>query len=83
MPILGTGLAMVLSGGLRSIAGWAENSFKDGKIDAIEWTQLGATVLRVGAMTLAISLGMESGLVQSASIAVVLDYILLAIKKKK
>lgn len=32
----------------RSILGWVENAFKDGKITGWEWKQLGATILRCG-----------------------------------
>ena len=81
MPIITIGVASVLSGGLRSIAGWAENAFKDGKISKVEWMQLGSTVLRVGAMTVAITLGAGTGAAQSGGIAVIVDYILMGLKK--
>ena len=73
---------------LRSVAGWAENALKDNKITSFEWKQLGETVLRVGFIGVAAYFGLnELGLDVSAlgagASAVILDFILSAIKKKK
>jgi len=73
---------------LRSICGWLENALDDGKISMIEWSQLGSTVLRVGIMGLATFLGLEGmgidiGAIGAASSAVIMDFIISAIKKKK
>jgi len=73
---------------LRSVAGWAENALKDNKITSFEWKQLGSTVMRVGFIGVATYFGLNNaGLDVSAlgagASAVVLDFILSAIKKKK
>jgi hypothetical protein len=73
---------------VRSFAGWAENAFKDGTISAIEWKQLGETVLRVGMIGLGTYFGLNGmGIDVSAfgagAAAVVMDFIISAIKKKK
>jgi len=73
---------------LRSVAGWAENALKDNKITNFEWKQLGSTVMRVGFIGIATYFGLNNaGLDVSAlgagASAVVLDFILSAIKKKK
>lgn len=73
---------------LRSVAGWVENALKDKKITAFEWRQLGETVLRVGFIGVATYFGFnEAGVDLSAvgagASAIVLDFILMAIKKKK
>jgi len=44
---------------IRSVGGWLENSFKDGKIDDFEWKQLGETVLRVGLLGAATYYGLS------------------------
>ncbi len=81
MPIIGIPA-------LRSVVGWLENSLKDGKIDKFEWAQLGATVVRVGVIGAGTYFGLNgagidiSGIGAAAS-ALVLDFILNAIKKKK
>lgn len=73
---------------LRSIAGWLENSLEDGEVSTLEWQQLGATVLRVGTIGAATFFGLEglgfdvSALGASAS-ALVMDFILSAMKKSK
>ena len=81
MPIITTGVAAILAGGFRSVSGWIENSFKDGKIDKYEWFQLGSTVLRVGVMTLAIAFGAGTGAAESGGLAILADYLLYGLKK--
>lgn len=44
---------------LRSVLGWFQKAFADGKIEAYEWRKLGETVFRVGAMGLAGYFGLE------------------------
>ena len=78
----------VIAGGLRSVAGWAENAFEDGKITAFEWQQLGTTVLRVGILGFATyfglsGMGVDIDVFSSSAAAVLLDYVLMAVKKKK
>lgn len=73
---------------VRSVAGWLENAFDDGKITGFELKELGSTVLRVGIIGAATFFGLNnigldvSALGASAS-AVLLDFIISAIKKKK
>ncbi len=73
---------------LRSVAGWAENALKDGKIENFEWKQLGETVVRVGFIGAATYFGLnEVGYDISAlgagAAAIIIDVIISAIKKKK
>jgi hypothetical protein len=72
---------------VRSIAGWIENAFEDGKVDRFEVGKLGSTVLRVGIMGAAAFFGLEAfGLDVSAfaaaTSAVVLDFILGVFREK-
>lgn len=73
---------------VRSFAGWAENAFKDGVITPVEWKKLGETVLRVGIVGFATYFGLnEAGVDISAfgagASAVVMDFLFMALKKKK
>ncbi len=78
---------------LRSWGGWWENSFdakSDGgkEITKFELAQLGATTVRVTIMTVAVyfpldALGMDGAALAAAGSALVLDFILKAIKKQK
>ena len=73
---------------IRSAAGWAENALRDNKITNFEWKQLGETVLRVGFIGVATYFGLNelgfdvSALGASAS-AIILDFVLSAIRKSK
>ena len=73
---------------VRSIAGWLENSFKDGQIDKFEWAQLGATIVRVGIIGLGTYLGLNGMGVDVTALgastsAVVLDFIMHSIKLRE
>ena len=78
---------------LRSWGGWWENSFdakSDGgkKITDWEWAKLGATTVRVTILTVCTylplnALGIEGAGLAAAGSALVLDFILKAIKKQK
>lgn len=73
---------------VRGFAGWAENAMKDGVISPIEWKQLGETVIRIGIISAAAyfginGLGIDIDAFGASASAVVLDFILMAIKKKK
>ena len=76
-------LAIPLAALLRNVAGWLENSLKDGKISKYEWGKLGATILRVGALGLAIYYGFNLSEYQSAGLAVATDFLIHAIRKKR
>jgi hypothetical protein len=80
-------IPIVLLPVLRSVGGWLENALEDGKISMIEWAQLGSTVLRVGIMGIATllgcnGLGIDINAIGAAGSAVIMDFILNAIKKK-
>jgi len=79
-----TGLVVPVA---RSVLGWAENALADKKVTAFEWAKLGETIIRVGVMQLAIlfgmsEYGMEPSVVGAAAGALLLDFILSAMKKK-
>lgn len=81
LPILGIPI-------VRGIAGWAENAFKDGKVTKFEWAKLGETIVRVGVIAAGTfyglnTMGFDISAVGASAGAVVLDFILMAIKKKK
>ena len=73
---------------LRSVAGWLENSLKDGVISPFEWAKLGETVVRVGVIGFGLYFGLEQLLgiditaLGASAGAIVLDFVLAAIKKK-
>jgi hypothetical protein len=67
----------------RNLLGWVENAAKDGKIDNYEWSQLAATVVRVTTITVGINLGFGLDGLASAGSAIVADFVLAALKKKK
>jgi len=80
-PIIGLPIA-------RSIAGWAENALEDNSISVPEWQLLGATVMRVGMIGLATffglnGLGFDVSALGAGASAVIMDFIIGAIKKKK
>lgn len=73
---------------IRGVAGWAENALKDGKVTKFEWAKLGETMIRVGVITAATyfglsELGVDVSALGAGAGAVVLDFIIMAIKKKK
>ena len=73
---------------VRGVAGWAENALKDGVITKFELAKLGETVVRVGGISAAAyfglnGMGIDVSAFASGAGAVVLDFILMAIKKKK
>lgn len=78
---------------LRSWGGWLENVCDEKSeggtdITKFEWAQLGATTTRVTIMSLCAyfplnALGFDSAALAAAGSAVILDFILKAIKKQK
>lgn len=73
---------------LRSVGGWLENSLKDGVITHFEWAKLGETIVRVGIIAAGTyyglnGLGFDVSSIGAGAGAVVLDFILAAISKKK
>jgi hypothetical protein len=81
-------LAIVLGAPLvRNIAGWVENSFKDGVVDKYEWGQLGSTIVRISVIGAGTyfglnGLGIDVNVLGASAGAVVLDFILSSIKGK-
>ena len=72
---------------VRSVAGWLENSLKDGVINTFEWAQLGETIVRVGIIGGAAffglnGLGIDVSALGASAGAIVFDFILKAIKNK-
>jgi hypothetical protein len=73
-------------GMLRSIVGWAQNSFKDGMIQTFELRELAVTTLRVGIVGIAIyyganGLGFDLEGIAAGFSALVVDKIVEAIKE--
>lgn len=66
---------------LRSVGGWLENALKDGQIDNFEWGNLGATILRVGVISVGLFYGLDLSALAAAGSALVADFIIMAIKK--
>ena len=73
-------LAAVSAGLLRNIAGWLENSLKDGKIDEFEIKQLGGTMIKYFASVSLLMLGLP--VEQAVAGAFVLDVGTSALKTK-
>lgn len=71
----------VIGAVLRNVAGWLENSLKDGKIEAYEWGLLGSSILRVGVMGLALGFGLDIDPTSATGLAIGADYLLSALKK--
>jgi len=81
-------VSIVGVGILRSVGGWLENSLADGHIDSFEWAKLGETIVRVGIIAAGTyyglnGLGIDINSIGAGAGAVVLDFILSALKKKK
>lgn len=73
----------VIAGGIRNIAGWLENSLKDGKIEGYEWGKLFGTILEVGVISISVMYGIGLDAVQASGIGILGSFLLSAIKKKK
>ena len=78
-------LAIVGAALVRSIAGWAKNSFADGVIDDFEWRKLGETIIRVGLIGAVVAYfpGFDVSWVEASIVAIGADMFLEAIKKLK
>ena len=76
-------LLIVGAGLLRSLAGWAKHSLQDGKIDDLEWKQLGATIVRVGVLGLVIAYipGFDISWIEVGACAIGSDIVLEIVKK--
>jgi len=74
--MLGETLIFIVGTGLRSIAGWFENAFEDGKISTYEWQQLGSTALRILVLSIAAYYGLDFDALQATGVAIGFDYIL-------
>lgn len=79
---------LVASGAFRTITGYLENVFKDGKITKYELSLGAATLFRVGVMTVAFywpltALGLDAAALAAGGSAIVLDFILHTFKIKK
>lgn len=73
-------ITAVSAGLLRNVAGWMENSMKDGVIDEFEVKQLGGTIIKYFASVSILMLGLP--LEQAVTGAFVLDVGASALKAK-
>ena len=71
----------------RSLLGWLENSFKDGRIDLPEWRKLGETLIRMGTPMLALVFGLNMHPGLAAALVTIFDILIVkihsALKQKK
>jgi len=73
------------AGLLRSVLGWLKNSLADGRIDNLEWRQLGETIVRVGLIG-AVAIywpGLELSGLEVCAVAIGGDLVLQTVKKIK
>jgi hypothetical protein len=75
-------LVILVAPVFRSVAGWLENALEDGSISVFEWGELGATIFRVGVISLGLYFGLDFGAFAAAGSSIVLDFILKALQKK-
>jgi len=66
---------------LRNIAGWLENSLKDGTINGYEWGQLGKTILEVAVISVAVMYGLNLDPVQASGVGLLGSIGISAVKK--
>lgn len=78
---MGLPLAIIIGGAIRSVAGWLENAFKDGRITKFEVGKLISTILRIGMITAGFYFGLGLESLQSIGAGLLTDFGLLAIKK--
>ena len=86
ISLIGFGKALVAPL-VRSVGGWASNSFKDGVVSDFELSQLGHTVVRISVLTAGVYFGLaqlldvDMDVLASGMAALVIDFLLP--KKKK
>ena len=73
---------------LRNFIGWLENVMEESseggkKITNYEWAKLGSTTFRITMIGIALAYGFDLGPIMAAADAVILDFILMAIKNIK
>ena len=66
---------------IRGLAGWAQISFEDGKIVALEVKKLFETILRLGVPALALFYGFNFPVEMAVAFPLIADYIYAYIKK--
>lgn len=71
----------IVAGGIRNVAGWAEASLKDGKIDKYEWSKLFGTILEVGVISISVMYGLGLDATSAAGIGVLGSFLLSGLKK--
>jgi len=69
------------AGLLRNVAGWLENSFKDGKVNAYEWGQLGKTILEIFVIAIAAYYGLGTDMVASSALGVLASVGISTVRK--
>ena len=68
---------------VRAACGWAENAFKDGKIDFLEWKKLGETLIRMGVPMVALVFGLQMPVGLAAGLVTLFDIVLTKFHKAK
>jgi hypothetical protein len=66
---------------VRNVAGWFENSMKDGSVSSYEWGQLGSTVLRFCVISAGFVLGLNLDPAMAAGATVLADIGISTVKK--
>ena len=75
LSIIGVGL-------VRSVSGWLENAFEDGKISSYEWAQLGSTIIRTALLSLGLMFGFDLEPIAASGSAFVLDFLASKLSRK-
>lgn len=68
---------------IRSVGGWVENAFADGKVTWPEWKKLFSTILRIGVPALFLYYGLELPVESAAVLPALVDYGFNWLKKAK
>ena len=63
-------LIPVCAGVLRNVAGWLEDSLKDGEIQSYEWMKLLSTTIQVVVLALSVHFGLGADLLTSSGIGI-------------
>ena len=74
-------ITVVGAGVFRNVAGWVENALEDGKFEGYEWKQLLGTTARVAVLGSAAYIGLGTGILPAAGIAVGIDLVMNKLRK--
>jgi len=70
-------LIIPLAALLRTVFGWIENSFEDGKVDLFEWKELGATIFRMLLPIIGLMYAFDLSPGVASGIGIVIDWIVV------